>query len=1680
DGNTFIRAFAPGLGEVTVPVTVFGLTPFTTSTPPLEVEKGTVYTYDVEATDPNGDTLTYSLLVAPDGMSIDPDTGLITWSPPAGQPQTGNDVIVQISDPYGNNSSQSFSIFIVVDDDHDGFDNRVDCDDSDPNVNPGLAEIFDNGLDDDCNPATSDAPPIAGFIFSPLVGSLDEPIQFTDKSTARIGAIVTWRWEFGDGSISILQDPTHVYVSGGTYTVTLTVTDDSGVSDSLSQSVRINEAPEAAISIAKGMNVAELETGASVADSSGGLWPERAIDGQSGGWQTPFGSPANQWIKVKLVGETDQVLDRVSLRGCACSYYVKDFEIRVSTTGTDDTDFVSVFSGTVPQEDGIHEFTFAPVRARYVQLFIISNWGYQSYTLADHFQVWTRDHEGGIVSLLEGPKASVVGSSGWAGNLSPENMLDDSPATAWYSAYNETTDQWVKVELGGGKIYTINRVRLQTSQANYGIKDFEIRVSSTTADDSKFTAVFTGTAANNTDLQEFSFTPVEARYVQLFVKENYGGRSIYVSTFQVLTPDGANAARLEGVGAFVVGYSNQQSAAYGAEKAIDFSPSTLWRTENGQVTNQWIKVLLIDGGPHLIDRVQLQGLVTDFQIRVSNKTLADADFATVLRDSLPGDRRSHWFSFPPVEAKYVQLFIENNKIPGYNYIQVEDFKVFSSHLGGPAVPFDDASVDPDGDIVAWEWVFGDSITSNEQHPVHTYSGPGQYTVTLTVTDSDGLKSTDTVDYTVLGLPSVDFSWSPEPPGEGDQVTFTGIGEDPDGSVIQWQWEFPDRDPVSTVSNTAKASFNDNGEYPVTVTVMDSQLLTNKLTKTVTVVNLPPTTPLLGPDKTQVWGLDWGVNTYATDPGKDDQATLVCDFDFGDGQTARIPECKRINAPHIYSSPGVYTATVSITDKDGASTSDSLLITVTKRDSLLNILEGVDPADTGEVEVTARIYDYYNLVGYHYIDPNQPLSLAGRSVTFSLGSETVSAITDDMGIAKASFNIAEGTQNRLTASFEGDEFYNADLDEDISFKPGDVLAGAGDGKVHHFDHDGNLLQVLDSYNPRELRGGETTGICFDSANNMYTTNFNAKTMSKFTKRGGLLAYPWGDTLFWMYPESCVVDADDNIYSGEINDYGPEWLRKFNTEGDLLKEFSPISEDRGIDWIDLSADQCTMFYSSEGSTIKRYDICKDEQLPDFATGLNRPCFALRIRPNGEVIAACSNEVYRLSASGAIIRTYPRSEYNDQGTFFAMNLDPDGTSFWTALYYPGKIYRIDIETGKLLTSFEADVYPTLAGLAVYGEETAARNLPPVAEAGPDQTVASETVVTLDGSGSSDPNPGQTITFRWLQLSGPSVTVNNSDSSTPTCKVMTPGEYTFELTVSDGRLSGTDTVMITVEAPPNDPPVADAGGPYILNEGSVATLDGSGSSDQNGDELTYAWDLDNDGQYDDANGVSPNFKGIDDGAYTIGLKVTDGLLEDTDTTTVTVNNVAPFVEAGPDQTTTEGISISLLPATFSDPGVEDTHTATINWGDGIVESASLTESNGSGIVEGSHTYSASGSYTVTTNVIDKDGGSGSDTLKVTVEPSVVPEQTIFDLFARAKDSKVDIVWTPVAGAESYNIYRSTTQGGPYTLIVEGYVTGYAVYADSGLTNGVTYYYVVTSVTNGVESLHSNEASGTPRARVR
>lgn len=181
-----------------------------------------------------------------------------------------------------------------------------------------------------------------------------------------------------------------------------------------------------------------------------------------------------------------------------------------------------------------------------------------------------------------------------------------------------------------------------------------------------------------------------------------------------------------------------------------------------------------------------------------------------------------------------------------------------------------------------------------------------------------------------------------------------------------------------------------------------------------------------------------------------------------------------------------------------------------------------------------------------------------------------------------------------------------------------------------------------------------------------------------------------------------------------------------------------------------------------------------------------------------------------------------------------------------------------------------------------------------------------------------------------------------------------------------------------------ARAGGPYTADEGSSVALDASGSTDRDGTIVKYEWDLDHDGAFDDATGAVVSLTVDDEGSLTVAVQVTDNSGEvDTDTAQVTVVNRPPAFALGADLRIVEGGTVSLREIAFSDPGRRDTHTATVDWGDGTREPASLAEASGAGTVNAVHRYSDDGVFTVELCVADNDGGRLCDQLVVTVENS-------------------------------------------------------------------------------------------------
>jgi hypothetical protein len=228
-----------------------------------------------------------------------------------------------------------------------------------------------------------------------------------------------------------------------------------------------------------------------------------------------------------------------------------------------------------------------------------------------------------------------------------------------------------------------------------------------------------------------------------------------------------------------------------------------------------------------------------------------------------------------------------------------------------------------------------------------------------------------------------------------------------------------------------------------------------------------------------------------------------------------------------------------------------------------------------------------------------------------------------------------------------------------------------------------------------------------------------------------------------------------------------------------------------------------------------------------------------------------------------------------------------------------------------------------------------PPTAKTGPDQTVNEGTLVTLDGSGSSDPN-GKPLTYTWTQVAGPSVVLNLGDPIHPTFTAppvpIGGATLTFQLSVNNGsQTSFPVTANVTVKHI-NHPPVANAGPAQTVGAGSLVTLDGSASYDPDGDPLTFQWTQSGGPTVtlSSATAIKPTFTAppVPSGSVmlTFTLTVSDGFLSSSALVSITDEHVnhPPVANAGPNQTVNDTKLVTLDGSASSDP---DSDPLTYAW---------------------------------------------------------------------------------------------------------------------------------------------------------
>ena len=320
--------------------------------------------------------------------------------------------------------------------------------------------------------------------------------------------------------------------------------------------------------------------------------------------------------------------------------------------------------------------------------------------------------------------------------------------------------------------------------------------------------------------------------------------------------------------------------------------------------------------------------------------------------------------------------------------------------------------------------------------------------------------------------------------------------------------------------------------------------------------------------------------------------------------------------------------------------------------------------------------------------------------------------------------------------------------------------------------------------------------------------------------------------------------------------------------------------------------------------------------------------------------------------------------------------------------------VYNATLTVKFDSDLNKTESASATI---TVTENQPPIANAGPDQIVDQTDIqgamVTLNGTGSSDPG-NDTLSFYWNWTGGSAM------GSTPTA-LFPIGNTSVALLVSDGQYNATDTVNIEVQAD-TEAPVVDAGQDMTMeqetHEGTQFILNGT-AIDNVSTRFNFTWSENDMVLKTESNASDTMFiYTFNLGTHVVTLNATDlaGNTGSDNIAITVVDTIPPVVDAGPDmiveQESYDGTEV-MLNGTATD--ICSTRF-NFTWSENGTMLASMTNATEATLT---HTFSL-GTHILTLNAVDMAGNTGSDNVTVTVVDTTPPE-----INATATP---DILWPP------------------------------------------------------------------------
>lgn len=262
-----------------------------------------------------------------------------------------------------------------------------------------------------------------------------------------------------------------------------------------------------------------------------------------------------------------------------------------------------------------------------------------------------------------------------------------------------------------------------------------------------------------------------------------------------------------------------------------------------------------------------------------------------------------------------------------------------------------------------------------------------------------------------------------------------------------------------------------------------------------------------------------------------------------------------------------------------------------------------------------------------------------------------------------------------------------------FAPGDVFVALRSGQVQWHHPDGTLNAILTG-----AIQGKVEGLGHDTSGNLYVSHYCAdlsicRTGNAFEKFNTLGVSQGQFGSGYCLPFSILFDGSGRAYVGQSDCDG---ILELNAAGELQRSFAPEPENQGAVWIDLGNDGCTMFYTSRGQSVKRFNVCTNEQIPNLYTlpgtdVLNQ----LHVLPDGDVLVASDDEILRISPFGSVVQSYDVA--GEFRLWYGVAPVGDGT-FWASNYGTSNVYRFHLETGEVLGGFNTGTpTTTVKGLAV-----------------------------------------------------------------------------------------------------------------------------------------------------------------------------------------------------------------------------------------------------------------------------------------------------------------------------------------------------------------------------------------------